>query len=71
MGLGYLNSSSSTKYQMTDFRKGYLESGFEINNLLRMDFLSWGLGVYYRYGPYHLPSAGDNFAYKFGFFINL
>lgn len=71
MGIGYLNSASSTKYQMTDFRKGYLESGFEINNLLKIEFLSWGLGVYYRYGPYRLPAAGDNFAYKFGFFINL
>lgn len=71
MGIGFLNSSSSTKYQMNDFRKGYFESGFEINNLLKMDFLSWGVGVYYRYGPYSLPYLSDNFAYKFGFYINL
>jgi hypothetical protein len=42
MGIGYLNSASSAKYQMTDFRRGYLESGFEINNLLKIEFLSWG-----------------------------
>jgi hypothetical protein len=70
-GIGFLSSANSIKYQMTDFRKGYYESGFEVNNLLRMDFLSWGVGIYYRYGPYHLPAAGDNFAYKFGFYINL
>jgi len=71
MGIGSLDSSTSTRYQMDDFRKGYYESGFEINNLLRMDFLSWGVGIYYRYGPYRLPAPGDNFAYKFGFYINL
>jgi hypothetical protein len=56
---------------MNDFRKGYYESGFEINNLLKMDILSWGLGVYYRYGPYHLPTFSDNMAYKFGLYITL
>jgi hypothetical protein len=71
IGFGYLNSRSSQRYQMNDFRKGYYESGFEINNLLKMDILSWGLGVYYRYGPYQLPTFSDNMAYKFGLYITL
>lgn len=71
IGFGSLNASNSTKFGLGDFRKGYYESGFEINNLFRMDFISFGLGVYYRYGPYRLPDKSDNFAYKFGFLFKL
>ncbi len=46
--------------------KGYFESGIQINNMLNMmGFYTLGLAVYYRYGAYHLPKTGDNFAYKF------
>jgi hypothetical protein len=71
IGFGLLNDYDSAQYGMIDFRKGYYESGFEINNLLQMNFLSWGVGIYYRYGPYSLPVSNDNFAYKFGFFFKL
>jgi len=71
IGFGSMGNSNRVQFGMNDFRKGYYESGFEINNILRMDFLSWGLGVYYRYGPYSLPNFGDNFAYKFGFIFKL
>ena len=71
IGFGSLNAFNSAKFGLSDFRKGYYESGFEINNLFRMDFISFGLGVYYRYGPYRLPDKSDNFAYKFGFLFKL
>ena len=71
IGIGRLDAATSTKFGMNDFRKGYYESGLEINNLLRMDFLTWGVGVYYRYGPYRLHVGSDNFAYKFGFYFKL
>jgi hypothetical protein len=71
IGFGKLNEYDSSQYGMNDFRKGYYESGFEINNLLRMNFLSWAVGIYYRYGPYSLPAGSDNFAYKFGFYFKM
>lgn len=45
-------------------REGYYESGLMIDNLLRFGFSSFGVGGFYRYGPYALPDAGDNFAVK-------
>ncbi|MEW4923269.1 hypothetical protein [Algibacter sp. 2305UL17-15] len=48
-------------------KKGYTESGFEINKLL----FGFGLSFTYRYGAYHLPSIGDNVALKFTFNVTL
>lgn len=48
-------------------KKGFSESGFEINKLL----FGFGLSFAYRYGAYHLPEFSDNFAFKFTFNINL
>ncbi|WP_111307713.1 DUF5686 family protein [Confluentibacter sediminis] len=44
-------------------KKGYTESGFEINKLL----FGFGLSFAYRYGAYHLPNFDDNVAFKFTF----
>jgi len=71
IGFGSLNDQEKKQYNLQDYRKGFYESGFEINNLLRMAYLSWGAGIYYRYGPYQLNSMHENFAYKFGFFFKL
>jgi hypothetical protein len=48
-------------------KKGYTESGFEINKLL----FGFGLSFTYRYGAYHLPNIGDNVAFKFTFNVSL
>ena len=48
-------------------KKGYTESGFEINKL----FFGFGLSFTYRYGAYHLPEFGDNVAFKFTFNLTL
>ena len=48
-------------------KKGYTESGFEINKLL----FGFGLSFTYRYGAYHLPEFGDNVAFKFTFNVTL
>ncbi|GAA4939072.1 hypothetical protein GCM10023314_09660 [Algibacter agarivorans] len=48
-------------------KKGYTESGFEINKLL----FGFGLSFTYRYGAYHLPLFTDNFAFKFTFNVSL
>ena len=71
MGVGELDQKNIIRYNLKDFRKGYYESGLELNNLLKVGYVSWGLGIYFRYGPYQLPNINDNFAYKFGFTINI
>ncbi|CAH8281282.1 hypothetical protein EV196_101362 [Mariniflexile fucanivorans] len=58
------------KHQNVTFgslKKGYTESGFEINKLL----FGFGLSFTYRYGAYHLPEIGDNVAFKFTFNLTL
>ncbi|MCR9152485.1 MAG: DUF5686 and carboxypeptidase regulatory-like domain-containing protein [Bacteroidetes bacterium] len=47
-----------------DLRKGFFESGLEFNRLYTSNFFAAGIGLYYRYGPYQLPEAIDNFAFK-------
>ena len=48
-------------------KKGYTESGFELNKLL----FGFGLSCTYRYGAYYLPEFGDNVAVKFTFNVSL
>jgi len=42
--------------------EGYYESGLVFNNLLKLGFVGYGVGIFYRYGQYSLPKQGDNFA---------
>jgi hypothetical protein len=45
--------------------KGYFESGLLVNNILRqLNFIGYGFGLFYRYGPYSFSNISDNFAYK-------
>ena len=71
IGFGTLDERYKDQFHFKDYRNGYYESGIEINNLLRVGYISWGAGIYYRYGPYRLNAVHDNFAYKFGFLIKL
>ncbi|MEH6406810.1 MAG: DUF5686 family protein [Leeuwenhoekiella sp.] len=48
-------------------KKGYTESGFEINKLL----FGFGTSLTYRYGAYSLPDFADNLAFKFTFYLQL
>lgn len=47
--------------------KGYMESGFEINKILK----GFGLAFMYRYGAYHLPDFDDNISLKFTYYFSL
>lgn len=54
-------------YEFVDFKtmeKGYLESGIELNNILKqksgLQYRGWGLGAFYRYGPYANPTFKEN-----------
>ncbi|WP_194974781.1 DUF5686 family protein [Aquiflexum lacus] len=54
-------------YDFVEFKtleKGYWESGIELNNIIKqkagLQYRGWGLGAFYRYGPYANPRFNDN-----------
>lgn len=49
------------------FEKGYFESGIVINKMVRLGVTDLGFGWFYRYGPYALPTANENMAWKIAF----
>lgn len=61
---GVLEQPGLHSIAVDDADKGFIESGFQIDGLLKSQFSAIGIGVFYRYGAYHLPSLRDNFAFK-------
>jgi hypothetical protein len=71
-GIGRLSHNDRhVNLDQQSYEHGYYESGILFNNLLRQWFIGYGLGVFYRYGPYSLPKTIDNFAFKFTIRFNL
>jgi hypothetical protein len=50
--------------QFKTLEKGYYESGIVFDNLLKLSFMRFGIGGFYRYGPYGSPYFRDNSALK-------
>jgi hypothetical protein len=65
IGFGSLQQNYQAESGTTDFRKGFFESGIELNKIININFIGLGIGTYYRYGPYRFNTAMENFAYKF------
>lgn len=65
------NHESHLNIPMKAPEKGYYESGLLLNNIYRQFFLGYGIGVFYRYGPYAFNKPVDNLAFKLTFNINL
>jgi len=64
--IGDLNNADKHFHiNVQTLRKGYLESGLMINNLLSTGLYGIGIGAYYRYGYYSMPTFKENIAYKF------
>jgi len=59
------NSAKHFNVQINTLRKGYIESGLLLNNILSTGVYGIGVGMFYRYGCYALPSFSNNMAYKF------
>ncbi len=54
-----------TGYPFKTMEKGYFESGLSIRKLVKIKgLLGFGVGAYYRYGPYGLGFFSDNIAVK-------
>lgn len=55
------------RYDFVPFQtmeRGFWESGMELTNLIKLtsgfQLQGWGVGLFYRYGPYALPNSRDN-----------
>ena len=71
MGIGYLNSSLRHKNAtFKTMEKGFFESGFVLDNLIKTGFTGLGLGCYYRYGAYAFKDPKDNLAVKMSLTIS-
>jgi hypothetical protein len=70
-GFGSLsNPSNHFDIDYKAMEKGYYETGFLLNNLIRRGYLGLGAGVYYRYGPYAFTDETKNLAVKFSLTFN-
>jgi hypothetical protein len=66
IGFGNLSEGQLQKNISTaTYSKGFFETGLLLNNLVRLQPFRYGLGIFYRYGPYAFPETIDNFAFKF------
>jgi len=71
-GIGKLNNPESHRnIEFKTIENGYIESGLLINNIFKVNFSSFGISAFYRYGVNHLPVEIDNWAFKFVFGYSL
>ncbi|WP_291862622.1 DUF5686 family protein [Marinilabilia sp.] len=56
---------------VTSFEKGFYESGILFDNLLKVLFIKYGLGVHYRYGPYQKEKDIDNWSFRMSISFSL
>lgn len=61
---GKMDHAESHNYEIKAAEKGYFESGFQIDGLLKSGITSFGVAAFYRYGPYHHAKEIENFAFK-------
>lgn len=65
MGIGSLEHPNSIfGIPINSIEKGYFESGFRLLHLLKSGLSTFGVGAFYRYGPYQKVELKDNLAVK-------
>ncbi|MFK7775898.1 MAG: DUF5686 family protein [Saprospiraceae bacterium] len=70
--IGFGSLKNPELHQGLEFKtmeKGFFESGFRVDNLLRFNYFNLmyvgvGGGIYYRYGDYAFSALEDNLAYR-------
>jgi len=64
-GFGSLNNKQNHGgMEFKTLEHGFYESGILVNNLIKLNFTTFGVAAYYRYGPYHFDKQSDNFTVK-------
>jgi len=71
MMVGEMKNEQSHNMEINAATKGYFESGMQVDRLTKLFITHIGIGVFYRYGPYHLENTLDNFAFKFSISLPL
>jgi hypothetical protein len=72
IGFGWLDDiDDHNNVDIRTLEKGYYECGLLINNLINYKMFGYGLGIFYRYGPYSFSRIKDNFALKLTLSLNL
>jgi len=64
MLFGKMDNRESHNLEFASADKGFIESGIQFDNLLRSNFTTLGIGVFYRYGEYSRSDQIENFAFK-------
>ena len=65
IGFGQLNNAAmNAGLNYKTMSKGFYESGLMIDNVLVSSYSGFGVGFFYRYGPYSLDGFKNNFAVK-------
>lgn len=68
IGIGSLSHPENhLKEGIKGYEKGYFESGIVIQKIVRLGLTDVGIAWFYRYGPYSLPTAKENMAWKITF----
>ncbi len=71
-GYGYLkHPENHNNISYKTMEKGFFESGIIVNNIFKQNFSSYGIAIYYRWGPYSLAKTYDNFAFKLSMYYSL
>jgi hypothetical protein len=60
--LSYAGSHAGESFKTME--KGYYESGLVINKILNLNYTTFGIGTFYRYGAYQHPKQSDNYSVK-------
>ena len=60
--LSYQGSHAGVAFKTME--KGYYESGIILANIFKIRTSSFGIGSFFRYGPYRLEKESDNFVLK-------
>ncbi|MFT5902248.1 MAG: hypothetical protein ACI9LA_001456 [Bacteroidia bacterium] len=64
-GIGWLREPERhTGLKIQDMSMGYYETGLIIDDIIKLNLIGIGGGVFYRYGPYAFSKQIDNLAFK-------
>ena len=64
-GIGWLREPQRhTGLTIQDMSKGFFETGIVVDDLIKVNLLGIGGGVFYRYGAYSFSNEIDNLAFK-------
>ncbi|MDZ4750159.1 MAG: DUF5686 family protein [Flavobacteriales bacterium] len=61
---GKMEFADKHQANFKEARKGYVESGLQVDKLINLNYSAFGLGVFYRYGNYAHEKPVDNITAK-------